>query len=241
MKKLMLTFLAAAILLAGLTQPLAAKGDKIRIGVLRFTNQTAAGWWNSQVASELQDMLASELVSTKAFSVLERKEIDAVLGEQDLSASGRVSNKTKVQMKKLKGAQYLVAATVSAYEENTSGQKGGVRFKGLSVGGGKNKAYIAVDLKVIDTETGEITDARTIEASAKGSALGAGLSLRNFSVGGESYKKTPTGKAIRACILYIAEYLECSMVEGEDADCMEKFNEMDEKRKEKTKGSIDLD
>jgi curli biogenesis system outer membrane secretion channel CsgG len=240
MKKLLLSFLALTLLLTLVAQPLAAK-DKIRLGVLRFTNQTAAGWWSGSVASDLQDMLASELVSTKAFSVLERKEIDAVLGEQDLSASGRVSNKTKVQMKKLKGAQYLVAATVSAYEENTSGKKGGVRFKGLSLGGGKDKAYIAVDLKVIDTETGEITDARTIEASAKGSALGAGLSLRNFSVGGESYKKTPTGKAIRACILYIAEYLECSMVEGEDAGCMDKFNEMDEKRKEKTKDSIDLD
>lgn len=240
MKKLLLSFLAVALLVTLFAQPLAAK-DKIRLGVLRFTNQTAAGWWSGSVASELQDMLAAELVSTKAFSVLERKEIDAVLGEQDLSASGRVSNKTKVQMKKLKGAQYLVAATVSAYEENTSGQKGGIRFKGLSLGGGKNKAYIAVDLKVIDTETGEITDARTIEASSKGSALGAGLSLRNFSVGGESYKKTPTGKAIRACILYIAEYLECSMVKGEDDDCMEKFNEMDEKRKEKTKDSISLD
>ena len=128
---------------------------------------------------------------------------------------------------------------MSAYEEDVAGKKGAVRFKGLSLGGGKNKAYIAVDLKVIDTETGEIVDARTIEANAKGSALGAGLSLRNFSVGGESYKKTPTGKAIRACIVYIAEYLECSMVKGKDDDCMEKWNEMDSKRKEKTKDSIE--
>jgi len=239
MKKLLLSLLTVTLLLALAAQPLAA--EKIRIGVLRFTNQTAAGWWSGSVASELQDMLASELVSTKAFSVLERKEIDAVLGEQDLSASGRVSSKTKVKMKKLKGAQYLIAGTVSAFEEDVAGKKGGVRFKGLSLGGGKNKAYIAVDMKLIDTETGEIVDARTIEANAKGSALGAGLSIRNFSVGGESYKKTPTGKAIRACILYIAEYLECSMVKGKDHKCMEKWDEMDEKRKEKTKDSIDLD
>jgi curli biogenesis system outer membrane secretion channel CsgG len=241
MKRFLLAFLAVAMLLALAAQPLAAKGDKIRLGVLRFTNQTAAGWWSGSVASELQDMLASELVSTKAFSVLERKEIDAVLGEQDLSASGRVSSKTKVKMKKLKGAQYLVAGTVSAFEEDVSGKKGGIAFKGLSLGGGKNKAYLAVDLKVIDTETGEIVDARTIEANAKGSALGAGLSLRNFSVGGESYKKTPTGKAIRACIVYMAEYLECSLVNGQDDDCMEKWDKMDSKRKEKTKDAIDLE
>ena len=111
MKKLLLSFLALSLLIALFTQPLAA-ADKIRIGVLRFTNHTAAGWWSGSVATELQDMLAAELVDTKAFSVLERNELDAVLGEQDLSASDRVSAKTKVQMKKLKGAQYLVAATV---------------------------------------------------------------------------------------------------------------------------------
>jgi len=241
MKKLLLTFLTVSLLMAFFCQPLSAEGDKLRVGVLRFTNQTAAGWWSGSVATELSDMLASELVSTRAFSVLERNEIDAVLGEQDLSASDRVSAKTKVQMKKLKGAQYLIAATVSAYEDDVSGKKGGIAFKGLSLGGGKNKAYLAVDLKVIDTETGEIVDARTIEATAKGSALEAGLSIRNFSVGGESYKKTPTGKAIRACIVYIVEYLECSMVKGKDDDCMEKWDEMESKRKEKTKDSIDID
>jgi curli biogenesis system outer membrane secretion channel CsgG len=241
MKKLLLSFLALALLLTLASPPLAAADDEIRVGVLRFTNQTAAGWWSGSVATELQDMLASELVSTRAFSVLERKEIDAVLGEQDLSASDRVSSSTKVKMKKLKGAQYLIAATVSAYEEDTSGKKGGIAFKGVSLGGGKNKAYMAVDLKVIDTETGEIVDARTIEANAKGSALGAGLSLRNFSVGGESYQKTPTGKAIRACIIYMSEYLECSLAKGKDHKCMKKWDAMDGKRREKTKGAIDLD
>jgi len=239
MKKLTLTLLVAFLLLAFFTQPLAA--EKIRVGVLRFTNQTAAGWWHGSVASELQDMLASELVSTKAFSVLERKEIDAVLGEQDLSASGRVSSKTKVKMKKLKGAQYLIAATVSAYEENTKGAGGAVRVGPVSLGGKKDKAYIAVDMKLIDTETGEIIDARTIEATAKGKALGGGLSLRNFSVGGGGYEKTPTGKAIRACIVYIAEYLECSMVKGKDHKCMDAWDKMESKRKAKTKGAIDMD
>ncbi len=241
MKKLLLAVLTVSLLLTLFSRPLAAEGDKIRIGVLRFTNQTSASWWNSQVANELSDMLAAELVSTRAFSVLERKEIDAVLGEQDLSASDRVSAKTKVKMQQLKGAQYLIAGTVSAYEENIKGTGGGVRVGPVSLGGSKEKAYIAVDVKLVDTETGEIVDARTIEATAKGKALSAGLSIRNFSINGGDYEKTPAGKAIRACILYIAEYLECSMIKGQDDDCMEKWDRMDSKRKEKTKDSIDLD
>jgi len=215
--------------------------EKPRLGVLRFTNQVAGlYWWHDSVASELQDLLASELVSTNAFQVLERKEIDAVLSEQDLSASGRVSQSTLVKMKKIKGAQYLIAGTVSAFEQ-TAAKGGKVRFKGLSLGGKKEKTYIAVDMKVIEAETGEIVDARTIEATISAKAIGAELDLRNFSIGGEDAKKTPTGKAIRACVVYISEYLTCSLVEGKDAPCMKKWDKMDAQRREKTKDSIDLE
>lgn len=239
MKKATILMLTISVIL--LTVGLQADEGKIRMGVLRFTNDTSAGWWSASVGRDLQDMLISELASTKAFSVLERKEIDAVLSEQDLGASGRISSSTKAKMKKIKGAKYLVAATVSAFEENTSGKGGKIGFKGLSLGGSKNKSYVAVDLKVIDSETGEIADSRTIEAEAKGGGIGAGANIGAFSISGDSYKKTPTGKAIRACVMYIAEYLSCSLVEGEDASCMKKWNKMEEKRKAKTKDSIDID
>jgi curli biogenesis system outer membrane secretion channel CsgG len=214
--------------------------EKPRMGVLRFTNHTSAGWWTGSVGMELSDMLASELVSTRSFQVLDRKDIDAVLGEQDLSDTDRVDAATKVKMGKLKGAKYLVAATVSAFEEDVKGTGGGVSFKGISVGGKKNKAYIAIDLKVIDTETGEIVDTRTIEAEAKGQALAAGLNYKGFSIHGNDYKQTPAGKAIRACVIYISEYLQCSMIRGHDADCMKKWDEMDRKRRERDKGEIDI-
>ena len=239
MKKIvLLTVIAILAVAAFLAAGPAA--EKPRIGVLRFTNHTSAGWWSASVGSELSDMLASELVSTRSFQVLDRKEIEAVLGEQDLSDTNRVDQATKVKMGKLKGAKYLVAATVSAFEEGVKGTGGGVSFKGLSVGGKREKTYIAVDLKVVDSETGEIVDSRTIEAEAKGQGLAAGLSLRNFSIHGADYQRTPAGKAIRACVIYISEYLECSLVRGTDADCMKKWDDMDRKRRERDKGSIDI-
>jgi len=240
MKKIMI-LMAVLMILGPMVDSLSA--EKPRIGVLRFTNQVAGTsfWrWNNTVATELQDMLIAELFSTKAFSVLERKEIGAVLSEQDLSASGRVSQSTLVKMKRIKGAKDLIAGTVTAFEMSQS-SGGKVRFKGLSLGGKKSKAYIAVDVKVIDSETGEIADARTIEAKAKGSAVGAGLSLRNFDIGGSKAKKTPVGKAIRACIVYISEYLKCSLAKIKYPKCMKKWDKMEEKRREKTKSAIDLD
>jgi len=71
------------------------------------------------------------LVSTKAFQVLERKELDAVLGEQDLGASGRVDKNTAARIGKIKGAKYLVASTVSAFEESSSGNGGGIGIGGI--------------------------------------------------------------------------------------------------------------
>ncbi|PIE03500.1 MAG: penicillin-binding protein activator LpoB [Acidobacteria bacterium] len=230
-----------AILIILLTSTLITAGEKPRLGILRFTNNTHAGWWSSGVGRDLQDMLINELVSMKSFSVLERKEIDAVLGEQNLGASGRIDAKTKAAMGKLKGAQYLVAATVSAYEEGTQGTGGGVSFKGVSIGGKKKRAYIAVDLKVIDTTTGEIKDARTVEATSKSGGLNLGLHKWGFGGNLSKQKKTPAGKAIRACIMEIAEYLQCSMIQGPDAPCMDEYKAKESKRREKTKGAIDLE
>ena len=215
--------------------------EKPRIGVLRFTNQTSAGWWRGGVGRELQDMLIAELASLKCFRVLERKELGAVLKEQDLGASGRVSKSTRAKIGKLTGAKYLVAATVSAFEESTSGAGGGFSFKGISIGGKKGRAYMAVDLKLIEVETGEIYDARTVEATSKSGGLSLGLSRWGFSGNLAGHKKTPTGKAIRACIMEIAEYLECSITKGKDDPCMEEYKAKEGKRREKTKKSIDLD
>ncbi|WP_076790677.1 CsgG/HfaB family protein [Chlorobium sp. KB01] len=216
-------------------------GEKPRIGVLRFTNHTSAGWWSGSVGTDLQDMLIAELASTNSFRVLERKELDAVIQEQDLGASGRVNPKTRSKLGKITGAKYLVAATVSAFEQNTSGSGGGLSFGGISLGGKQDKAYMAVDLKVIEVETGEIFDARTVEATSKSSGLSLGVSSGGFNGNLGQYKNTPVGKAIRACIMEITEYLECSMVEGKDSDCMDKFNEKERSRKEKTKSAIQLD
>jgi curli biogenesis system outer membrane secretion channel CsgG len=241
MKKLIFLGLAAVLVLSlfQVSAP-AQEEDKVRLGVLRFTNHTSAGWWSASVARELSDMLASELVSAGSFDVLERNEIDAVLGEQDLGDSGRIDPATKAKIGQIKGAKYLVAATVSAFEEETKGSGGGVRLGGISVGGKQDKAYIAIDLKIIDTTTGAIVDARTIEAEAKGQGLAAGLSYKSFSVNGDTYQRTPAGKAIRACVIYLSEYLDCSLAQGKDAGCMKKWNEMERKRRERTKGVIDI-
>jgi curli biogenesis system outer membrane secretion channel CsgG len=241
MKKIIL-FALGCLILGSLTIALAA--EKPRVGVLRFTNITRAYWWSGTTAAELQDMLINELASTKAFQILERKELGSVLSEQQLSESGLVDSSTKSKLGKIKGAKYLVASTVSAFEESTADTGGGLNYRGFSFGGEQKKAYLAIDLKVIDTETGEIVDSRTVEANTTSGGMSisgpSGL-VPGLSGGLSKQEKTPVGKAIRGCIIEITDYLECSLASAKDDECHQKYSAKETRRREKTKSSIQLD
>ena len=209
------------------------------LGVAEFTNETSAAWWYGGVGWDLADMLTNELVATNKFKVVERAKLGPVLEEQDLAASGRVSKSTGAKIGKLTGAQYLVMGKVSAFETDVKGTGGGVSFRGISVGGKKEDAYMAIDLRVVNTTTGEIEFVRTIEARASSGGLSVGLYRGGFGGNLSKYEKTPTGKAIRACIIEISEYLSCAMVD--QGDCMAEYEAKESSRKEKTKKAIKLD
>jgi len=213
--------------------------EKPRIGVAEFRNDTSAAWWYGGAGNDLSSMLTNELATSEKFRVVERSKLEHVLSEQDLGASGRVSKGSAAKVGKLTGAQYLVMGTVSAYEENTAGGGGGLNFHGFSVGGHKQDAYMAVDLRVVDTTTGEVAFTRTVEARSSSYGMhGAGY-VGGLSGGLGKYEKTPAGKAIRACLMEISDYLGCVMVDK--GSCVDDYKAKEAKRRDKTKSSIKLD
>lgn len=212
--------------------------EKISIGVDDFKNESGAGWWRGGVGHDLAGMLSNELSSTGKFKVVERKKLDSVMKEQDLAASGRIGKKG-AKMGKITGADYLVMATVTAYEENVSEKGGGISFGGVSIGGSKDDAYMAVDLRVVDSTTGEVEFSRTIEGKAGGFGLDLGISKGGFSGNLGGKEKTPAGKAIRASIVEITEYLTCVMVDK--GSCVKEYQAKEDKRRKKTKESLKLD
>ena len=209
------------------------------VAVLDFTNETRAHWWQTDVGRELGGMLANELVSTGAFKVVERNKLDSVLGEQDLGASGRVSKSTAAKMGQMTGAQYLITGNVAAYDENTKGTGGGIGFKGISIGGKSSKAYLAIDLRVVNATTGEVEFVRTVEGHSKGGGMSLGFSRSGFggSLGG--HKKTPAGKAIRAALIEATDYLACVMYDQDS--CVKEYRDKERDRRNKSKSALSLD
>lgn len=209
------------------------------LAVAEFRNDTSAGWWSSDVGSDLAGMLSNELAATEKFKLVERHKIGAVLDEQDLAESGRVKKSTGAKLGQMTGAQYVVIATVSAFDSQTRETGGGLSFHGIGVGGKQEEAYIAVDLRVVDTTSGEIVVTRTVEARSTGGGMGVSVYRGGFGGHLSNYEKTPTGKAIRAIIQEISEYLGCAMVDKDS--CLDEYKAKDQSRRAKNKKSIKLD
>ena len=72
----------------------AYNGPKARIAVSRFTDKTGKGWWSGASGDGMADQLVTALFNSNRFIVLERQTLGDVLAEQDLGASGRVSQQT---------------------------------------------------------------------------------------------------------------------------------------------------
>ncbi len=228
-------FLSALILSAG-----SALAEKPVMGVAEFKNNaTGISWWRGGVGWELSGMLTNELAATGAFSMVERSKLEPVLAEQNLAASGRVAKGTGAKIGQLTGAEYLVMGTVTAYEEGTKGTRGGIGFKGIRVGGKKGEAYLAIDLRAVNTTKGTVDYVWSVEARAKSKGVSVGAYRGGLSGSLATESKTPAGKAIRAVVVEIAGYLECAMVKQDG--CMGAYDAKEAKRKESLSKGIKLD
>ena len=191
------------------SQVIQYKGPKARIAVASFTCQAAK--CNGEIGSGIADMLTTALFRTGRFIVLERSNagLNAIEKEFSLERSGLVGeNKPKRGM--LEGADILVVGAITAFEPRA----GGIGIGGVAIplnipiiGGlrfGKNEAYIAADIRLIDVRTGRIINATTVVGKAsswKIGGLGGGYTSNLILGGGLNiYKNTPMEKAIRVML-----------------------------------------
>jgi len=182
----------------------AYNGPKARIAVSRFTDKTGKGWWTGNIGDGMADMLSTALFNSNRYIVLERQQLTDVLAEQDLGAAGRIKKETAAPIGQVEGAELLITGAVTGYEPGASGLGGGIGGFGGGGGGGIlagfKKAYLAIDVRVIDTKTSRILAATTVEGSATdiGGAIGGFGGPIAAGLGG--WSKTPLEKALRVCI-----------------------------------------
>jgi TolB-like protein len=104
----LLTLSAAVALLAG---PLAAQDTRPGIAVLPFDNGGSFGQNKEDLAALQQGipaMLISELSNNPGARLVDRRDINQLLNEQNLATQGRVDAATAAKIGKLVGAKYMI-------------------------------------------------------------------------------------------------------------------------------------
>lgn len=194
-------------------------GPKARLAVGEFQDKTAKGGWRGgwlgmfgvdfrEIGDGMRSMLTTALFNSNRYIVLEREQLDTVLKEQDLGASGRVKKGTEAPAGEIYGADLIITAAVTEFEGGAQGVGGGTKVLGVRLGGGVKKAHIAIDFRIIDAKTSQIVAATTVEGSATSFAAGGATNIGGslpVALGG--FSKTPTEKAIRTCIQKAVEYV----------------------------------
>jgi hypothetical protein len=133
-------------------------------------------------------MLVDRLVKDGSYSVIERKELDKVLGEQNFSNSNRADPSSAAKIGKVLGVSAIIIGSITQFgrddhSTNVGGGAVGGLTRGFGIGGvGRReaKAVVEISARMISTDTAEILAV----ASGKGESARSGTSL--LGAGGSS-------------------------------------------------------
>jgi TolB-like protein len=137
MKRIALSFaLLAFLAAAGSAAPIGTSGGASQtIAVLDFANTTGAAGYD-WLGRGLADMLETDLAATGSLKLVERRNLDKVLSEQELGLSGAIDEEKAPRIGRLAGASRIAYGSFLAAQGS-----------------------LRIDAKVVDSETGAIVAA----------------------------------------------------------------------------------
>jgi curli biogenesis system outer membrane secretion channel CsgG len=230
-------------------------------------------WWQGPVATDLAHALANELQATGQVQVVERNNTAAVLSEQEMAELGLVRKGPNAARKgQLTGARYIVLGTVTSYDSSVAEKGSSSNFGLLGFGNNKQQLetqdYVALDIRVVDSSSGEVVGSRTVEGRASnvaaaqqkgvsllpaaagalllfpnmgrtGQVLTGAAGTLNFGNTNSEAQRTPPAKALRAALINAADYVGCVLTPRDN--CLARYAAQEQLRRERTGGVLRLE
>jgi curli biogenesis system outer membrane secretion channel CsgG len=176
---------------------------KRRIAVMAFDYAAVQTWvqyWfhsNVNIGEGIRAMLVARMHQAKNVTLLERARLDAIQKELNLNQTGAVDKGKKVKTGKITGADCLLLGDITIFgrDDKAEGQHVGgstygsvlhrVPLVGNKVGSlgqfkKEEKAVVAIALRIVDTETGEVLET----AEARGESSRSSKNWDVFVAGG---------------------------------------------------------
>jgi len=112
-----------------------------------------------RIIESLNSQLIDRINATRKFDVVGRSDLNDILKEQDLGASGNVDAKTAAKAGKLAGATFLLVTTVDDFQDFTET----ATFEGTGRSATKRVFRLSVVGKLYDSSTGRLIESANLQ------------------------------------------------------------------------------
>src|SRR5256885_2219194 len=217
----LLVFATAALPALAASQA-APPAPKRRVAVLDFDYATVQDYVNDifgrneDIGKGVAEMLVTDLVRNGTYSVIERRQLDRVLQEQNFQQSGRSDPTSAVQLARILGVDAIIIGSITQFGRDDKklglgavGGGGHVGGSGLGGLGRKTaKAVVNIDARIVSTTTAEILGVATGHGESKrsgttligGVATGAGAVGGGFTMGRSDFRGASLWGATRGAV-----------------------------------------
>ncbi len=186
---------------------------KKRVAVFSFEDKTDHRWhwWTGQPVGEgMADMLTTELVKSGKYQVIERQAIEKIMQEQQLGQTGMVTPQSAAQVGQLLGVELAIIGAVTEFGHKQSDVGGFLKKQGFGLGVQSASASVGIDVRFVNTSTGEIIIADNVRKEE--SKKGLKLDTQQFSFKNKNdFDESLVGKATRKAIEEIMVKLDGQM------------------------------
>lgn len=163
------------------------------VAVSSFENRSGfAGQW--QLGSGMADLLVSELIRSRNFTVVERQHFEGLVDELQRQRTGLFRQEGKVPIGRMKNARFLVRGVINDFSQ-TSGGSLSAAFRSFFFLGRGHTARVALTLTVVDIESGQIITAVQSAGLVRTREAYLETNYKGIAFGGDIFFTTPLGKA----------------------------------------------
>jgi curli biogenesis system outer membrane secretion channel CsgG len=221
--------IVCCLLVLGCAVPLGyGQAAKKRIAVMNFEYGTVQSYVaeifgaDQDVGKGIADLLVNQLVNDQVYSVIERKDLDKIITEQNFSNSDRANPATAAKIGRVLGVDAILIGSITQFgrddkREGLGGNAYGLGKYGLgNIGRKKSKAVVVISGRMVDVNTGEVLAVAQGQGESERSGMLLGGGGGGWSGGGggqldmssSNFGATILGEAVNQAVNNMAKDLE---------------------------------
>ena len=220
----------STVLFCTLLAAVPAQAQKKRVAVMNFDYATvqsgvaALFGTNQDIGKGIADILVDKLVNDGVYSVIERKQLEKIIAEQNFSNSDRADPNSAAKIARILGVDAIIVGSITQFgrDDKSTNVGGGAATSALGrfgLGGvktTKSTAVCQITARMIDTSTAEIlasVQGKGEETRNGTGILGSGGSYSGMAAGAldmkaSNFADTILGQAVNKATTEIAHGLD---------------------------------